>query len=55
MSSFSFQNQLSNVLYGEEYVRCAPNLLGDDAVWLVDNLGTVRHWATHPYSLRKPA
>ncbi|KAF9644879.1 kinase-like protein [Thelephora ganbajun] len=36
-----FHNQLSNVLYGEEYTRCVANLQGDDLVWLVDYLDNV--------------
>ncbi|KAF9789442.1 kinase-like domain-containing protein [Thelephora terrestris] len=33
-----FHDQLSNVLYGEEYARCVANLQGDDLKWLVDFL-----------------
>ena len=43
-----FHDQLSNVLYGEEYVRCAPNLQGDDLRWLVDFLDEVRHHVPLP-------
>jgi hypothetical protein len=41
-SSPQFHDLLCNVLYGEEYTRCAPNLQGDDLVWLVDYLDNVR-------------
>ncbi|KAF9645728.1 kinase-like protein [Thelephora ganbajun] len=37
-SSSDFGDQLCNVLYGEEYVRCVPNLVNDDPVWLIDYL-----------------
>ena len=41
-SSPDFHDQLRDVLYGEEYQRCASNLQGDDLVWLVDYLDKVR-------------
>jgi len=41
-----FHNQLSNVLYGEEYHQCVPNLQADELAWLVDYLDKVRHRAT---------
>jgi len=44
-SSPDFHDQLCNVLYGQEYVRCVPNLQGDDLVWLVDYLDKVRRVA----------
>ena len=37
-----FQDQLTNVLYGEEYRQCVPNLQGNDLVWLVEYLDKVR-------------
>ena len=40
-SSPVFQDELCNVLYGEEYTRCVPNLEGDDLAWLVDYLDEV--------------
>jgi len=40
-SSPKFHDQLSNVLYGEDYKQCVPNLQGDDLVWLVDYLDKV--------------
>lgn len=56
MSSFDFFNdQLCNVLYGEECVKCLPSLEGDDLVWLVNYLDKVRRYITlsHlPLSLR---
>ena len=36
-----FQDQLSNVLYGEEYVQCVTGLQDEDSVWLVDYLDQV--------------
>ena len=38
---FEFRDQLSNVLYGEEYARCMKSLQGDDLMWLVDFLDEV--------------
>ena len=54
-SSPDFHDQLSNVLYGEEYQRCAPNLQGDGLVWLVDYLDKVRRHIAHLHSPLKPA
>ena len=54
-SSSRFQDQLSNVVYGEEYRQCVPNLQGDESVWLVDYLDKVRFCATLPHSPLKPA
>ena len=45
-SSSKFQDQISNVLYGEEYKQCVQNLQGDDLVWLVDYLDKVRRHVT---------
>ena len=45
-SSPIFQYQLSDFLDGEEYVRYASGLKGDDLVWLIDYLDEVRHCAT---------
>jgi len=41
-SSSTFQDQVSNVLYGEEYTQWIPNLQGDDLIGLVDYLDEVR-------------
>lgn len=41
-SSPDFRDQLSNVLYGEEYQQCVQNLQDDDSLWLVDYLDKVR-------------
>jgi len=41
-SSPEFHDQLSNVLYGEEYDRCVPNLQDNDTMWLVDYLDEAR-------------
>jgi hypothetical protein len=46
-----FHDQLSNVLYGEEYARCVANLQGDDLKWLVDFLDGVRY---HVFRARFP-
>jgi len=54
-SSPDFQDRLSNVLYGEEYRRCVPNLQGDDLAWLVDYLDQVPHPIAIPNSPLKPA
>ena len=44
----NFQDQLSNVLYGQEYKKSMPNLEDDDFVWLVDYLSEVRRQITLP-------
>ena len=36
-----FHDQLSNVLYGEEYARCMKDLRDDELVWLIDFLDDV--------------
>ena len=41
-SSSDFEDQLNDVLYGEEYRQCVQYLQGDDLVWLVDYLDKVR-------------
>jgi len=41
-SSPKFHDQLSNILYGEDYKQCVPNLQGDNLVWLVDYLDKAR-------------
>jgi len=41
-SSSTFQDQISNILYGEEYKQWIPNLQGDDLMGLVDYLDKVR-------------
>jgi len=41
-SSSDFQDKLNNILYGEDYVRCARNLQDDDLAWLVAYLDKVR-------------
>ena len=50
-----FRDQLSNVLYGEEYQQCVQNLQGDDLMWLVDYLDKVRRRATFLHSLLNAA
>ena len=49
-SSPNFYNQLSNVLFGEEYGGSVPNLQGNDLVSLVDYLDKV----CRPISLLRP-
>ena len=51
-SSPEFQNQLSNVLHGQEYRQCVPDLEGDDLVWLVDYLDEVRYYVAPPRSVQ---
>jgi len=41
-SSPDFQDKVSNILYGQDYVRCVQNLQASDSVWLVDYLNDVR-------------
>ena len=41
-SSPEYHDQLSNMIYGEEYKRCVGGLQGDDLVELVDYLDKVR-------------
>ena len=50
-SSPGFYNQLTEVLYGEDYQQRAPNLQGDDLVWLVDYLDKVCYHVTCPHPL----
>lgn len=38
-----FHSQLCDVLRGQEYEQCVPNLGHDDSVWLVQYLDEVRH------------
>ena len=40
-SSLEFHDQLSHVLYGEEYKKWVSSIDGDDLVWLVDYLDKV--------------
>ena len=54
-SSSGFHDQLTNVLYGEEYRQCVPNLLGDSLIWLVEYLNNVRYRATLSHSPLKPS
>jgi len=54
-SSPDFQDQLRNVLYGEEYTRCVPELQDNDLIWLVDYLDKVIHPVAIPGSPLKPA
>ena len=47
-SSSGFHDQLTNVLYGEEYKQSVKSLQGNDLVWLVDYLDEVRCHAFLP-------
>jgi len=54
-SSSTFHDQLSGILYGEEFKRQAPNLQSDGLVWLVDYLDKVRRHVSSPRSsLKQP-
>ena len=50
-----FHDQLTNVLYGEEYRQCVPNLQGNDLIWLVEYLNKVHYRATLSRSPLKPS
>jgi len=54
-SSPGFHDWLSEVLYGEEYHQCVPNLRGDDLVWLIDYLDKVCHHVAFPHLPLKPS
>ena len=54
-SSPDFHNQLSNVLYGEEYTQCARGLRNGDLVWLVEYLDQVRRHVALPCTPLQPA
>ena len=54
-SSSGFHDQLCNILYGEGYTQCVPNLQKDDLVSLVDYLDKVCRHAALPRSLLKQA
>jgi len=41
-SSPTFRDQISDILYGEEYKQWVPTVQGDDLVGLVDYLDKVR-------------
>lgn len=41
-SAPGFHEELSEVLYGEEYRACLSIVQGDDLVWLIDYLDEVR-------------
>lgn len=53
-SSPGFCDQLCNLLYGEEYVRCALDLQDDDVLWLVDYLDKVSRCVTLLHSPLRP-
>jgi len=51
LSRFSpgFHDQLTEVLHGKKFQKHAPNLQGDDLVWLIDYLDKVcHHMVFHP-------
>lgn len=47
-SSPDFPNQLDELLHGQEYERCTPDLQGDDLKWLVDYFDEVRDHRQRP-------
>jgi hypothetical protein len=49
-----FHGQLCNVLYGEEYRQCVPNLQHEDLVWLIDYLDKVCRCTVLPHSALRP-
>jgi len=46
-SSPHFYDQLTNILYGEEYMRHVSDLQDDDIRWLVDYLDEARSTSRH--------
>jgi len=54
-TSSDFQDALSNVLCGQDYVRCARNLQGDDLMWLIAYLDKVCCRVAVPNSSLKSA
>jgi len=50
-STSGFHDQLTRVLNGEDYQQRAPNLQGDDLVWLIDYLDEVCRHITFPRPL----
>ena len=52
--SSDFHDQVSDVLYGEEYKQWVSTVEGNDLVELVDFLDTVRYRASLPPSPLKP-
>ena len=54
-SSSTFHDQLSGILYGEEFKQQALNLQNDGLVWLVDYLDNVRRRVSLFCSLLKQA
>ena len=54
-SSSEFEDKLSSLLDGEEYLQCLTDLRGDDLTWLVDSLDKVRLDITHSCSPPKQA
>lgn len=51
--SSGFHDRLRSILYGKEFEQCAPNLQGEDLLWLIDYLDKVRHRMPLPRSLLK--
>jgi len=51
-SSPDFHDQLSRVLYGEEYQQWVQNLQGDDLMGLLDYLDKVRRHVAPPLSVQ---
>jgi hypothetical protein len=49
-SSPDFHDQLSNILYEQEYQQCVSNIRGDGLAWLVDYLDKVCRRVAFPRS-----
>jgi len=54
-SSPGFHDQVCDILYGEDYQKCVPNLQGDDSAWLVEYLNEVRRHTPLPHPPLNPA
>jgi len=52
--SSKFDDRICNILYGEEYQQCVPNLKNDDLAWLVEYLDKVRRRVSLLCSLLTP-
>jgi len=50
----NFHDQLNDIIHGQEYIQCVPDLRVEDLAWLVDYLDEVRRRVVLPYSPLKP-
>jgi hypothetical protein len=51
-SSQDFPKKLCDLLYGDEYTQCVPDLQDNDPIWLVEYLDQVwRHISLHTSNL----